>query len=117
MRKPFRLVPQEDEYGCGIACVASILGIDYSVVSDLLGRPSGMLFGSTLYKLVEREKCKKGQPVRYRRRSWKSVEKGDVKVKVGTLAMVRADDHFIVWTNRGWMDPWSNYPRRPRKAS
>jgi len=77
MRQSFRLVPQEDKNGCGIACVASILGMDYGVVRDLLGRPSGMLSGSKLHKLVE--KRKKGKKVRYRRRLWKSVEKGDIK--------------------------------------
>ena len=113
MRQSFRLVPQEDKNGCGIACVASILGMDYGVVRDLLGRPSGMLSGSKLHKLVE--KRKKGKKVRYRRRLWKSVEKGDIKV--GTLAMVRADNHFIVWTNKGWMDSWSNKWHWPPKAS
>jgi hypothetical protein len=117
MGKPFRLVPQEDEHGCGIACVASILGVDYGVARAWLGgRPSKKgLFASTLCKVVERQKRRVGQQVRYQRRSWKTVERW--ALKVGTLAMVRAHDHFIVWTNKGWMDPWSNNWRCPPKAT
>jgi len=28
-----------------------------------------------------------------------------------------SDNHFIVWTNKGWMDPWSNKWHWPPKAS
>ncbi len=40
--KKYRLVKQLDEWGCGVACVASLLGISYKKAKDALVEIKGL---------------------------------------------------------------------------
>jgi hypothetical protein len=109
----YRLVPQEDEWGCGAACVASLLGISYSRAKKRLERikakpldekPRGLdiheiwlcLALERLQYVAEWEKPKKFVP--------------------GTIVCIGGEapydgDHYLLMTQNGWMDPYSNLDR------
>lgn len=119
--KKYRLVTQLGEWACGVACVASALGISYSdalrrlekykgaKVSD---RPRGLEL-DPIIRVMEDEGFYVTELTRQRRR-W----------PVGTIAFLSEDwgryegaGHYLVRCLDGWMDPWANFPDKPRRAA
>jgi len=116
----FDLVVQSEEWGCGVACVASFLGVPYGEARDLLrtkkdgktvnAHPKGLDLHHIALALKER-----GYRVRA---DWK--EAG--KYPQGTIVCISGKkpydgDHYMLKTQKGWMDPWHNMGSKPRKAN
>lgn len=104
----YPLVPQEDLMGCGIACVASILGISYAKSKSLFDRHDGT-----------RPDCYCPDIVRALERggtgyNWREIRNGErVDYVPGSIVFVAASKHlpvghFLVCTGSGWMDSWIN---------
>lgn len=108
--KRYGLVPQKDEWGCGAACVASLLGVPYSRAKKQLERikkkpldekPKGL----ELHEIVL---CLAAEGLHYIA-DWKEPR----KFVPGTIVCIRGEapyegDHYLLMTPNGWMDPYSN---------
>ena len=117
--KKFRLVRQLDEWGCGVACVASLLGISYKKAKAALVDIKGREIDSRPYGLSLRalSRLVPTHTKMYR-------EARDLShCPVGTIAFLSEESgryagsgHYILKTHLGWMDPWSNSGKLPRVA-
>lgn len=119
-KKKYRLVTQLGEWACGVACVASALGISYSdalrrlekyksaKVSD---RPRGLELDPIIRVMTEA-----GSQV---------IEKTESrKWPLGTIVFLSEDwgkykggGHYLLRCPDGWMDSWVNFPDKPRQAA
>ncbi|MGB5907414.1 MAG: hypothetical protein WBG87_08245 [Stenotrophomonas maltophilia] len=109
----YGLVPQEDEWGCGAACVASLLGVSYSRAKKKLeaikakpldDEPCGL-------EIHEIWLCLAHERLQYVA-EWKEPK----KFVSGTIVCIRGKapyegDHYLLMTPNGWMDPYSNLGR------
>ena len=120
-KKKYRLVTQLGEWACGVACVASALGISYSdalrrlekykgaKVSD---RPRGLEL-EPIILVMKDAAIQLTEEIGYRRR-W----------PVGTIVFMSEDKgkykgggHYLLRCPNGWMDSWVNFPEKPRRAA
>lgn len=112
-------VRQEDQLGCGIACVAYVLGMSYKDTRNLFidGEHKATYKGFYCRDLVTVLKWKgKNYTHRY-------IKKNGVQERFNNLSIVfikRSKQypagHFLVKTDCGWMDPYINYPEKEPKA-
>ncbi|MDF3983291.1 hypothetical protein P3W24_13345 [Luteibacter sp. PPL201] len=120
--EPLRVVAQKDEYGCGVACVASILAVSYAESRRLLmKKKSGVQIDDTevpgldLHHLALALKDRDYQVVA----DWdepKTFQPGTI-VLVGRARGGLDHEHYILSVGGDlFMDPWINYPNREREA-
>lgn len=103
-------ITQELDYGCGVACFAFVCNMSFQEAIETLGmeysvkhgwKPSDLVnaldrFGLTYKNSYVRKKPSKLFPK-------------------GTIVLIeRSTDypvgHYLISTERGWMDPWINMP-------
>lgn len=115
----YRLVRQLDEWGCGVACAASLLGISYKKAKEALieikgndidGKPCGLSLRA-LSKLITSHKAIYGGT------------QDIIRWPIGTIAFLSEESgryqgsgHYILKTPDGWMDPWANPETWPSQA-
>jgi hypothetical protein len=114
----FDPVTQKEEWGCGVACVASLLDVSYEEAKALLKDEKG-------------KSVNKGTPGLELHHIAIALQKRDVKVIAdwedrsdfpnGTIVCIADDalyegEHYMLKTPKGWMDPWSNMGEMPRRA-
>ncbi|WP_164274535.1 hypothetical protein [Stenotrophomonas sp. B1-1] len=106
----YGLVPQQDEWGCGAACVASLLGISYARAKKRLeaikrkpldSEPEGLEIHEIWMCLAEEEL------------HYIAVWQEPKKYVPGTNACIHGESpydgyHYLLMTPYGWMDPYSN---------
>lgn len=113
------LVAQEEGMGCGIACVASVLGISYQEARKISENPDWSYSKGYGCKDLANILNKKGKNYIYKK--FKSDHNSLLK-KSGTIVFVKEgyDDlwgHYLLKTDNGWMDCWINWPSiNPAKA-
>ena len=116
----YALMAQEDDWGCGVACVASLLGLSYKVAKQRL------------------EKCKGcGVDVKPKGLDLEPIvtvlHRAGVEVVAdwfakefpsGTIAYIEGAapydcGHYLLRVDEGWMDPWFNMhmPKEKRVAN
>lgn len=109
----YGLVVQEDEWGCGAACVASLLGISYQKAKRLVEGVKGKSInarrcGLELWHIaLTLKKC--GVKV--------IADWNPSKIPNGTIVCIWGagrykDGHYMLMTPQGWMDPWYNLRKR-----
>lgn len=108
--KQYDLVSQEDEWGCGAACVASLLGITYqkakTLVEDIKGRSvNAKPHGLELHHIALALQAEGVKVIA----DWDST----VPPSDGTIVCIGGKsrykyEHYILRTPSGWMDPWHN---------
>lgn len=108
--KQYDLVSQEDEWGCGAACVASLLGITYreakKLVEDIKGRSvNAKPHGLELHHIALALQAEGVKVIA----DWDSA----VPASDGTIVCIGGKsrykyEHYILKTPSGWMDPWYN---------
>ena len=115
--KPYDLVTQEDEWGCGTACIASLLAIPYQKAKQLVEKVKGRSVNA-------------GQPGLELHHIAIALQENRVKVIAdwdpaeipdGTIVCISGKppydgDHYILKTPYGWMDPWYNLDENKREA-
>ncbi|MDG2536838.1 hypothetical protein P5Y53_04125 [Dyella jiangningensis] len=116
-----REVVQEDEWGCGVACVASILAVSYARARQLLVRHKKAKIdadesqGLELHHLALALRDG-GFPVVADWDEPKPYQPGTI-VLIGRARGGVEHEHYIVSVGGGWfMDPWINYPNENRQA-
>lgn len=121
----YKAVPQEDIWGCGVACVASRIGKPYAVVKALLEKAKGgsisdvtkrSLKGLNLDPIVE---VLFGEGIKVIA-DWPGKSWSAKKCPIGTIVLVYGrrpydDGHYLLRVPEGWMDPWSNMPQEMSK--
>jgi hypothetical protein len=116
----FDQVVQEDEWGCGAACVASLLGCPYSVAKKLVEDIKGIAVddeqrpGLDLHHLA----------LALREQGVKVVADWEERLifPVGSIVCIadnkkHKDEHYMLKTPHGWMDPWANMGTTPRTSA
>lgn len=100
-------VIQEDGFGCGVACVAYVLGLSYRAAKSLFATPENAAeIGYFCDDIVEA--LSRGN-LDYTRRQYS----GD-PIPVGSIVFSDYSDthpggHWLVKVKNGWMDPWINF--------
>ncbi|WP_199047481.1 MULTISPECIES: hypothetical protein [unclassified Dyella] len=118
----YDLVSQDlDEWGCGVACVASLTATPYEQAKELLEKVKGARIGATPKGLELHEIALALQEHRiYMVADWQ--EPAQANYRNGTIVCVGAADgrrdshHYMLKTPSGWMDPWHNMGNKPRRA-
>ncbi len=114
----FRLITQEHTAGCGIACIASILNIDYNEALSFFNKEYVSRRGYYCGEMVK-VLNKNGLNYRYSKANSKTKR---LLSKPGTIAFIGHSKnypigHYLLKTDKGWMNPWINYPNvNPAKA-
>ncbi|WP_300727514.1 hypothetical protein [Pseudomonas sp.] len=108
--KQYDLVSQEDEWGCGAACVASLLGITYQEAKKLVENIKGRSVNAKPYGLELHDIA-----LALQAEGVKVIADWDSKVPLsdGTIVCIGGksrykDEHYLLKTPSGWMDPWYN---------
>ena len=104
--------------GCGIACTASLLGLNYKKTSNLFNKKYASTRGYYLKDIISALK-KKG--INYRGSKVNSKNKKYIDITGSVVFIKRSKKypagHYLLKTEKGWMNPWINYPKiNPAKA-
>lgn len=110
-------VVQEDEFGCGVACVANILGVSYQEALNLFynGRAKAIKEGFLCRNIVSAL-----GNLEYQYRYIKPKLKGEIYQNKNIVFIKRCkkypQGHFLSRLNNKWVDSWLNLPDIDRKA-
>lgn len=107
-----KLIKQEDEFGCGIACVANLLKITYRQSLGLFScgiskaKNRGFLCSEICELLNKRNKSFDYKYIKSKLRSR--------IYKSGTIIFIKISKkypsgHYLLRANDGWIDPWANF--------
>lgn len=112
----YDLVSQEDKWGCGAACVASLLDISYAKAKKLVEREKGCSVnakprGLELHHIALA--LKKHVKVVA---DWSPDEIHDGSIVCISGSAPYDGDHYILKTPHGWMDPWYNLDENTMEA-
>jgi len=104
-----KLVTQEEQAGCGVACVASILKLKYRQAKKLFKKNSTK--GYYCKELVSALR-KSGKNYSYKKISHSTKKYLNEN---GTIVFIRKSKkypigHYLLKTKNGWMNSWINYP-------
>ena len=114
-----KLVKQEGLFGCGVACVASLLNCDYKSALNLFvdGNKKAHTTGFYCRDII---KALEGENLRYEHKYIKSKTRNYI-YKQGAVVFVRRsgkypEGHYLCRLEGLWMDPWINFPSEEVKA-
>lgn len=113
-----RLIIQETLNGCGVACVASLLGKSYKEALKLFNKKKvlerGCLCREIVRALKKADKCYSyGKATKHTKRYLRIT---------GSIVFIRRSKkyptgHYLLKTRKGWMNSWVNTPYlNPSKA-
>ena len=103
--------------GCGVACMACVLGIGYSKAIKLVSSKNASSKG---YYCKDITKALRNSGLNYYYKKVTSKTKKYLKIE-GTIVFIKRSirypkGHYLVKTKKGWMNPWINFPEKPIKA-
>ena len=103
-------VTQEDEFGCGIACVAFLLNIGYAEAAKQFEPEKARSLGFICRELTS-VLNNNDQKYYYRYLKTRFLQR---IYKEGTIVFIKKSErypagHYLVRANGCWMDPWLNY--------
>ncbi len=116
-KKLFKPIPQEEPMGCAVACVAFLFGVSYKKSLKLFkikkaDKPN--FYCKDIVKILN----KKGLNYVY----GKAIPKDKKYLgNIGTIVFIRRSKrfqfgHYLLKTEKGWMNSWINLPKTPIKA-
>lgn len=114
-----KAITQEQGMGCGVACVASLVGLSYKKAMRFFKNKKGA--STRGYYCPEICYALKRSGKNYK---WKKATKASKPLlqKQGVIVFIKRskkypEGHYLLRTANGWMDPWINYPNiKPAKA-
>lgn len=113
------LIKQENSLGCGVACVASILNINYQDSLNLF-KNGKMKANDTGFLCKEIVMALNKADLNYEYKYIKNKIKKRI-YKPNTIVFLRRSKkyplgHYLCRVNKKWMDPWINFPDKNLKA-
>ena len=114
-----KLIKQENPFGCAVACVASVLGIDYQEVLNLFsgGRNKAKTTGFYCKEIVE---VLENEGLRYEYKYIKPKVRKKIYQHRVIIFLRRSkkypEGHYLCRIGKRWMDPWFNFPAEKREA-
>lgn len=109
---------QEDDFGCGVACVADLLDIPYSAALKLFNDSKNARFTGFLCRdiMTALQRAEVNSEYKY--------VKPKIKARIyraGTIVFVAKGNkypagHYLLRKDRNWADSWINFPKIPRKS-
>ena len=107
---------QQDEMGCGVACVANRLDISYDKALKLFEYPEYAKTVGYKCKYIVSALRSAGLDVRLRHikaADRDEVMQGNVHIPVGAIVFLEKSElypfqHYLVKVDDGWLDPWIN---------
>lgn len=112
-----KTVVQEDGFGCGVACVSSLLQISYKDALKLFqnGKKKATVCGFSPKNIVS---ALQKAGLKYKT---KYIKKKKIEIINGSIVYVGRCKkypfgHYLLKTEKGWMNPWINLPYEPRIA-
>lgn len=113
----YKLVAQEESMGCAVASIASLLGVSYKKSLKLFNRKSAItpnFYCSELVRILSNSNLK------YNYSKIRPLTKKYLKIP-GTVVFIKRSKkhpvgHYLLRTERGWMNPWVNLPDEPIRA-
>jgi len=110
-------VTQEDEMGCSVACVAVAVNDSYQNAKELFTHPEN---ATTIgYGCQEIIHALRNSGLDYSFRKVEDKTRGLIK-KIGAIVLISGPGypykHYLINTESGWMDSWTNLPKLPAKS-
>ena len=114
-----RLVAQQDNFGCGVACAASILELNYKETLLLFedGKNKAKERGFYCKEIIKalKQKC-----LAYEYKYVKPHLHRKIYIPEAIVFLRRSKKyhvgHYLLRIKNGWMDPWGNFPNENKKA-
>ena len=112
------LVKQEESMGCGIACVASRIGISYQETRKLFAHPERSSTKGYYCKDLVEVLASRGLKYKFK----KVKESNDEIInRVGSIVFAKRgkkypEGHWLLKTENGWMNSWHNWPGKIEDA-
>ena len=105
-------ITQKHGYGCGVACVATILGCAYDTALGKFRNPGNARSKGYTCREIVAALSRGGRGYGYC--YLKPAQKHRMK-NIGTIVYVAKSKrwpagHYLVKTEKGWMNPWINFP-------
>ena len=109
--KKYKPITQKHPMGCGVACVASLLGLSYSKTFKFFDKNKASTNGYYIKDIVLalNEKGLKYTGSKVNNKTRKYVNKNGSIIFIKRSKKYPAG-HYLLKTSRGWMNPWINYP-------
>ena len=106
-----KLVVQKHLMGCGLACVACVTNTSYDAVLELSDQDHASSKGYMCRDLIK-ILAQLGQDYEYKKVNAKTRKHFDT---IGSIVFIARSEeypagHYLVRTEKGWMNPWKNYP-------
>lgn len=114
-------VTQQHDYGCGVACVATIVDLTYEGALGLFGPDAERKANTEGFYLEEiTAALRKANKDAYWVKDQPS--NGIERRKVNSIVFVKAGEtypagHYLTRTRKGWSNSWSNFPNYPRESA
>ena len=106
-------IAQKDGYGCGIACTASVLNLNYQQTKKIFPNSKQAKDFGFLCKDIVAAFKKKGLAYEYKYikpRIKRRIYKQGTIVFIARSKKYPAGHYLARDMKRGWMDPWINFP-------
>ena len=111
-------ISQKDGFGCGIACAASVLGMNYESAKSLFPNSKQAKGSGFLCRDIVSALKKRGLHYEYK------YVKPKIRKQIyipGTIVFIARSKrfpagHYLARDLKGWMDPWINFPEDLSKS-
>lgn len=110
---------QKDLNGCGIACIANLLSLEYDIVKDSFEKRfysigKGVKVFDMATFLMEQTKCEYKAKFFNQKNFDTSLAKSNSE-NLGSITLIYRNEkypvgHYLLRVENGWVDPWINYP-------
>ncbi|KKR77526.1 MAG: hypothetical protein UU22_C0042G0005 [Parcubacteria group bacterium GW2011_GWA2_40_8] len=112
-----KLIKQENQMGCGIACAAVILNFSYKRTFKLFSLGKADFTGFTCKEIVDALK-RGGLDYSYK---YIKPRLKNIIYKEDTIVFIQRSNkykhgHYLVRGRNIWMDPWINFPNANRRS-
>ena len=115
-----KLITQEDDFGCAVACVASVIGSTYGEARRYFKYPEHVRDRGYYRAPIVNALKNAGRRYDFQRCDG-TFESSLLLVAEGSIAFIRGKNypfgHYLLKTGEGyWMDSWINLPEIPRES-
>lgn len=114
-----KIVTQESPMGCGVACCASLASLSYKQMRKHFEK--GEIKDCTT-GFYNKDIISALSKVGFLAKGYSAKRRGNKRINPGTIIFIKRskdypEGHFLLKIQRGWMNPWINYPHiKPAKG-